>query len=220
MTESKQSQLSPAAVATVVIATLVVLFAMREAKTVVVPALLAFFLATVADSPVSWLERRGLARAFGILLAVTGMILLAVVIGLLVGSSLQELSEQAPAFQQKTRDQLDALLAKWGGPRVGDETAGVLDYISPDAALGLAAGVLTSVRDLLVFALGSLGLRSAEQTSGQARPKNEQASADHECRQAYQHPHLLPNERSNGQEQFVLALGKVELQEAVSGAWR
>lgn len=139
---------SPVTVATVTIAVLAVLFAMREASTIVVPALLAFFLAAVADSPVSWLERRGLSRVLGVLLVVTGMTLVALAIGVLVGSSLQELSEQAPAFQQKSRDQLDALLNRWGGWRVGTDTSDILDYISPDAALGLAAGVLTSVRDL------------------------------------------------------------------------
>lgn len=148
MPETRQALRNPATVATVTLAVLAVLFAMREAKTVVVPALLAFFLAAVADYPVSWLERKGLSRVVGVLLVVTGMTLLALAIGVLVGSSLQELSEQAPAFQQKTRDQLDALLARWGGPGVGTGTSDILDYVSPDAALGLAAGVLTSVRDL------------------------------------------------------------------------
>ncbi len=148
MLESRQTLRNPATVATVTIAVFIVLFAMREAKSIVVPALLAFFLAAVADSPVSWLERKGLSRVLGVLLVVTGMTLLALAIGVLVGSSLQELSEQAPAFQQKTRDQLDALLIRWGGSRVGTGTADILDYVSPDAALGLAAGVLTGVRDL------------------------------------------------------------------------
>ncbi len=148
MPESRPILRDPATVATVTIAVLAVLFAMREAKTVVVPALLAFFLAAVADSPVSWLERRGLSRILGILLVVTAMTLTALAIGVIVGSSLQELSEQAPAFQQKTRDQLDVLLTRWGGSRVQPGTSDILDYISPDAALGLAAGVLTGVRDL------------------------------------------------------------------------
>ena len=149
MAETRQTLYSPLTAATVTLAILAVFFAMREAKTVVVPALLAFFLAAVADSPVSWLERKGLSRILGVLLVVTGMILLAVAIGVLVGSSIQELTERAPQFQQAIRDQLDSLLADLGGPQVGRETAGILDYISPDAALGLAAGVLTNLRDIL-----------------------------------------------------------------------
>ncbi len=148
MSAERPTLSSPVTVATVTLAVLAALFAMREASTIVVPALLAFFLAAVADSPVSWLEHKGLSRLLGVLLVVTGMTLLVLGVGVLVGSSLQELSEQAPAFQQKTRDQLDALLARWGGSRVGDGTADILDYVSPDAALGLAAGVLTGVRDL------------------------------------------------------------------------
>ncbi len=149
MSESKQAKTwSPATAATVTIAVIAVLFAMREAKVVVVPALLAFFLAAVADSPVSWLERKGLSRVFAVLLVVTAVTLLVLGVGVLLGSSLQELSEQAPDFQQRIRAQLNSLLADWGGSRVGSETSDVLDYVSPDAALGLAAGVLTGVRDL------------------------------------------------------------------------
>lgn len=139
----------PLTVATVTLAILAVLFTLREAQTVVVPAFLAFFLAAVADAPVAWLERKGLSRILSVVVVVSGMTLMALGIGVLVGSSLQELSEQAPTFQRKTRDLLDALLTRAGVPRVDGETAGILDYISPDAALGLAAGVLTSVRDLL-----------------------------------------------------------------------
>ena len=149
MPESRQTrERSPATAATVTIAVIAVLFAMREAKVVVVPALLAFFLAAVADSPVSWLERKGLSRVLAVLLAVAVTTLLVLGVGVLLGSSLQELSEKAPAFQQTIRDQLNSLLADWGGSRVGNETSDVLDYVSPDAAFGLAARVLTGVRDL------------------------------------------------------------------------
>ena len=149
MSESKQARVrSPATAATVTIAVIAVLFAMREAKVVVVPALLAFFLAAVADSPVSWLERKGLSRVLAVLLVVSAVTLLVLGIGVVLGSSLQELSEQAPAFQQRIREQLNSLLADWGGSRVDTEFSDVLDYVSPDAALGLAAGVLTGVRDI------------------------------------------------------------------------
>ena len=188
MAESRQALRNPGSVAGVTIAVVAVLFAMREAKTVVVPALLAFFLAAVADAPVSWLERKGVSRIFSVILVVSCIILMATAIGALVGSSLQELSEQAPRYQTQIRNQLDSLLADLGGPQVGNETTGLLDYMSPDAALGLAAGVLTSVRDLLgsafliillmvfmLFEIPSLRLKleslGAWQESGQSLPE-------------------------------------------------
>ena len=69
MRQSSHTLHNPATVATVTIAVLAILFAMREAKTIVVPALFAFFLAAVADWPVSWLERKGLSRVLGVSLA-------------------------------------------------------------------------------------------------------------------------------------------------------
>lgn len=184
MAETQPARMQSTVTAAVVtIAVFVVLFAMREAKAVVVPALLALFLAVVADSPVSWFERKGLHRGLAILLVVTGIVLFVTGVGVLVGSSLQELSEQAPAFRQSIRVQLNAALADWGFSEAGDGTSDVLDYVSPASAFGLASAVLTGVRDLfgsaflilflMVFMLFEIpSLRDKLETLGTSRPKS------------------------------------------------
>ncbi len=131
-----------------VLTVIVVLFAMREAQAIVVPTLMAFFLALVAESPVAWLKKKGLSRVPAILLVVTGIVVALFVVGLLLGTSVQDLSARLPEYQLKLSDQIDALLAGAGSSGVGADAAGILDKLSPDAALGLATGLLTSVGDL------------------------------------------------------------------------
>ncbi len=137
--------------AVVTLAVIAVLFAMREAQAVVVPSLMALFLAILAEAPVAWLERKGINRVAGIVIVVTGLVLALLAVGILVGSSLQELSEQVPDYRKKVRRLFIALVAELtelGGTELAPETAEVLDPISPDAALGLATAMLTGVRDL------------------------------------------------------------------------
>ena len=130
--------------AVVTLAVLAVLFAMREAQAIVIPTLMAFFLALVADSPVAWLEKKGLSRVAATLLVVAGIAVGLFVVGILLGTSVQELSQRAPEYQQKLRDQVAAT----GDSGVGTDMTGILNKISPDTSLSLASALLTGVSDL------------------------------------------------------------------------
>lgn len=134
--------------AAVTLAVLASLFAMREAQAIVVPTLMAFFLAIVAESPVSWLDKKGLPRIPAILLVVAAITLALMVIGLLIGTSVQQLSERAPEYQERLRAQVDSLLAGTANLPFGIDLAGIVNKISPDASLSLASAVLSGVTDL------------------------------------------------------------------------
>ncbi len=134
--------------ATVTLAVLGVLFAMREAQSIVVPTLMAFFLAVVAESPVAWLEKKGLARFPAILLVVTGFAVALFAIGILAGTSVQDLGERAPEYQERIRGQVESLLAGTEGTDIGTDLASIVNKISPDTSLSLASALLGGVSDL------------------------------------------------------------------------
>ena len=125
---------------------------MREAQAVVIPALLAFFLAVVADAPVAWLARKGVPRTAAVVGVVAAVALLLLVVGTLVGSSVHELSERAPAYQQTLHQRIDSLLAGAEGSPISADAGGIADKISPGAVLGLASDLLTGVGDLFGMA--------------------------------------------------------------------
>lgn len=121
---------------------------MREAQAVVVPALLACFLAVVADAPVAWLARKGVPRVVAIVGVVAGVALALLAVGALVGSSAQELSQRAPAYQQALHQRIDSLLAGTEGSPIPADAGGIADKISPGAVLGLASDLLSGLGDL------------------------------------------------------------------------
>ena len=159
MTTDK-SPSKPVAAAIVILAIVAVLFAMREAQTIVIPTLVAIFVAVVADSPVAWLERKGLHRVLAIVLVLTGIVFLVLAFGVLAGSSLQELSDRAPVYQQNLRQWVDQQIGLDSGSPFAVDTSQIFGEISPDAAWDLAAGLLNSVSNvarrafLILFLVG------------------------------------------------------------------
>ncbi len=149
---------SPASVAVVVLALLAVLLTMREAQPIVVPVIMAFFLAVVAEPPVAWLQRKKVSRVVAIVGVVSGMAAILFLIGLIVGSSLQELSANLPEYQALLQTRLATFMAAWPDSSLSTDAAAMLNGLSPDEAIHLASSLLSSLSELfsnafLIFAL-------------------------------------------------------------------
>lgn len=119
---------------------------MREAQTIVIPTLIAVFGAVVAESPVSWMHKKGLPRVLSITTVMLGILLLMLGFGALTGSSIQELSERAPIYQQNLRELTDDLVGQGSGSLIAFDTSQMFDEVSPDATWDLAVTLLNGVR--------------------------------------------------------------------------
>jgi len=135
-----------------------ILFAMREAQTIVIPTLVAIFIAVVADSPVSWMQRKGMPRVLAIVVVMAGIVSLALVFGVLTGSSIQDLSERAPDYQRNFRALVDGLVGEKSSLPISLDTNRMFDEVSPDATWDMAVTLLNGVsnvfrRAFLIFFL-------------------------------------------------------------------
>ena len=143
---AQKSPSRPTTAALVILAITAVLFAMREAQTIVIPTLIAIFVAVVAESPVSWLQRKGLPRVVAIIAVMTGILLLMLAFGALTGSSLQDLSERAPVYEANLRQLTDDLMGAGSGSLFSFDTSQMFDEISPDETWDMAVTLLNGVR--------------------------------------------------------------------------
>jgi predicted PurR-regulated permease PerM len=92
--------------------------------------------------PVLWLERKRIPSVVAVAIVVTGMIAVLLIVGGLVGTSLNGFIDALPSYQQRIQEQvsvLKALLAK-KGIRVTDKM--LFEYTNPSAMLRLAVGML------------------------------------------------------------------------------
>lgn len=127
----------------VVAATLVIIIrGINQAQSVLVSFLVAIFLAMLGTPPVLWLVRKGVPTVVAILIVVIGMSTVLLIVGALVGTSLNNFVDALPSYQQRILDRVGALrgLLTKKGILVTDKM--LLEYVNPEAVMKLAVAML------------------------------------------------------------------------------
>lgn len=126
-------------------AVVVIIAGMREAQEILLPFLIAVFLAVVTSPAVLWLTSRRVPRGLAVLLAVAAMVAVGTGIAALVGTSLNSFSQNLPAYQARLQEETSALLAWLEGMGVDVSVSVLLNHVDPGAAMGLASNLLTGL---------------------------------------------------------------------------
>ena len=115
---------------------------MKAAQEVVVPFLLAAFIATIAAPPVFWLERHRVPSILAISGVMVGMVLALAGIATLVFQSGNAFTNRLPFYQQRVSELVGEAVVwlKDFGIEINAELA--LSYLNPGTALELAGNIL------------------------------------------------------------------------------
>jgi AI-2 transport protein TqsA len=126
-----------------VIAALVVIAAgIQAAQAVVVPFLLAIFIATIAGTPVFWLEQRRVPAWLSISLVMAGIIAVLMGVGALAAQAVSEFTARLPFYQSRLLELLSAVVVQAEPFGLEISTRMVRDYLDPGMALALAGNTL------------------------------------------------------------------------------
>ena len=125
---------------------LIILAWMRYAQGLIVPFLLALFLATIAATPVNWLKNKGLPVPLAVMLVLLTSIILGVFLAMVVGSSVDEFSQNLPAYQARLKE-LSSGIFNWLSEHgiKAPEAEGILNVIDPSQAMGFANALISSL---------------------------------------------------------------------------
>ena len=131
-------------------AVVVIVFGMQAAKVLLVPFLLAVFLALITVRPMLWLQQRRVPSVAAALLIVTAMMLILAVVGGIVGTSIADFTAALPTYQER----LDAIVQGTIELVAGflDDDAPLTDIgslIDPGWAMRQAASILNALQDVL-----------------------------------------------------------------------
>ena len=122
----------------------VVIAGLRAGATVVLPFLVAVFLAVVSVPLMRWLERHKVPQS----LAVLGTVLLAVgvivLLGLVVGRTVSEFTAAAPEYQARLQDLMDSVVVLLDDVGVPAEEIRALDLLPP-GLFDMVGGVLGAI---------------------------------------------------------------------------
>ncbi len=131
-------------------AVIVIVYGMQAAKVLLVPFLLAVFLALISFRPMLWLQQKKVPSIAAALLIVIAMMLVLAVVGGVVGTSIADFTAALPRYQAR----LDIIVqgtTRLLARMLGDERAviNIGELIDPGWAMRQAANILNAVQDVL-----------------------------------------------------------------------
>ena len=131
-------------------AVVVVVIGLQMAKDLLVPFLFAVFLALITVRPMLWMQKHRVPSFVAVLIIVTLIMLILAVVGTIVGASIAEFTAALPSSQARLDVIIDRVVDFLSRNLDGDAAFESLgDIIDPGWAMGLAATLLNSLKDVL-----------------------------------------------------------------------
>jgi len=131
-------------------AVIVVIYGMQMMSVLLVPFLIAAFLALITVRPMLWMQQHHVPSILAALIIVTMLMLILAMVGMILGTSIADFTAALPTYQAR----LDGIVAgvfEWIKTtfKLDESTDSITDMIDPGFAMGLVAGLLNSLREVL-----------------------------------------------------------------------
>ena len=149
----KQIESNGSSLLTSLAALFIVIYALQAATTLIIPFLLAIFLALITLKPLFWLQSKKIPAFIAALIIVASMMTILLFIGSVLGTSIAEFTVALPSYQARLDIILDSLIgAVPNFLSISEANLNISQIIDPGWAMGLAATVLNALRDVLTNA--------------------------------------------------------------------
>lgn len=127
----------------------IVVAGMRTAEPILVPLIVAAFLAIISTSPVFWLRQKGIPAPLAVLCVVLGVLSIGFVLILIIGTSLDDFSEAIPRYQARLTQEIDPIIQWIQGLGFQLDKEMLLKSIDPGASMRLVANMLSGLGGIL-----------------------------------------------------------------------
>jgi len=142
-----QSQPRPGtAVAVSIIAIIAVIYGMQAARAILVPFLVAVFMAVLCIPITRYLERLRVPTGLAVTIVIILIIGIMILAGTFVGGSIGAFNERLPFYQDRLNERFTEIAALFGQEV---SVGGLIEMIQPGAAMGLVANLLNGLQGLL-----------------------------------------------------------------------
>ena len=127
----------------------IVVAGMRAAEPILVPLIVAGFLAMISTSPVFWLRQKGIPAPLAVLGVGLGVLSVGLTFILIIGTSLDDFSAAIPRYQARLTKEIEPII-QWiqgFGFKLNKEM--LLKSIDPGASMRLVANMLSGLGGIL-----------------------------------------------------------------------
>ena len=130
-------------------ALVIIIGGINQAQSVLVSFLVAVFLAMLGTPPVLWLERKRVPSVVAVLLVVAGMIVILLIVGAIVGASINSFYTELPVYQTRLQEQVSAFQSFLATKGIRGMDKVLLEYVNPGAVMSLTARLLAELGSAL-----------------------------------------------------------------------
>jgi AI-2 transport protein TqsA len=131
-------------------AVVIVILGLQTAKDLLVPFLIAAFLALITVRLMLWMQKKGIPAIIAALVIVTSIMLILAIVGAVLGSSIAEFTAALPTYQARLDAIVDGITDFLiQNLKFDDSIESLGDMIDPGWAMGLAASILNSLKAVL-----------------------------------------------------------------------
>jgi AI-2 transport protein TqsA len=140
---------TPSQIMVTLAAFVVVVAGMRASTTILVPFLMAAFIAIVGAAPMFWLKRKGIPTWLSLVIVIFGIVMIGLLVSALLSSSVNTFSGALPTYETKLKNLMDTIMQRMNA--LGIRTSGLewSELVNPGSAMKLVASGLNSLRLLL-----------------------------------------------------------------------
>lgn len=130
-------------------ALIIIIAGINLAQSVVVLFLISVFFAILGAPPVLWLKEKRIPSGFAVLIVMAGMIIILLLIGVQIGSSVNSFFDELPLLQSSIREQVKELTVFLASKGIVVPPKFFMEYVNPEAIMKLTAGLLSGFSSLL-----------------------------------------------------------------------
>lgn len=139
----------------IILASFVIIVAgMKAAESLVVPFLLAAFITIVTSPPFLWMQKKNVPKGLALLLIILIFLSMVFLIGVLIGTSIDDFSSNLPFYEVRLKSQSESLLAWLIDKNLVKPDFELFKTINPSSALQIVGDTLNQISG--IFADGFL----------------------------------------------------------------
>ncbi len=128
---------------------MVVVAGMRAAKTILVPFFLAIFIALISSPLMTWLKRHKINTGVAILVIITIVILAGMVIGTIIGNSVNDFAAKSDEYTKNLASVTTNLTAQLGKLGIDASGAALREQLNPGSLVKMTRDVLSGITGAL-----------------------------------------------------------------------
>ncbi len=122
----------------------IIIAGMQAATSLLVPFLLATFLAIICLPPMHWLIQHKVSPVLAVVIITIALLLASILVGAFVGASISDFSNNMPVYQEKLQGQMTILLAWLESHGMQLDTSHLVQNFDPGIAMSMAGKLLSS----------------------------------------------------------------------------